>query len=60
LEVDVLALPLIRIDGVVNALADEARETDEFGENPDLLLGGMPEAELLLRLGRASPKMDRF
>jgi hypothetical protein len=60
LEVDVLALPLVRIDGVVGALGDEARETDELGKGSDLLLGRMPEAELFLGLGRASPKMDRF
>jgi hypothetical protein len=60
LQVDVLALPVVRIDGVVGALGDEARETDELGKGPDLLLGCMPEAKLFLGLGRASPKMGRF
>ena len=33
---------------LVGALGDEARETDELGKGPDLLLGRMPEAELFL------------
>jgi hypothetical protein len=60
LQVDVLALPLIRIDGVVNALADEAGQADELGKGPDLLLGRVPQAELFLRLGGAGPKWDGF
>jgi hypothetical protein len=47
LEVDVLALTLIRIESVEAALHDESRESDELSEGTDLLLGGVPEGVLL-------------
>jgi len=51
LEVDVLALTLIRIESVEAALHDESRESDELSEGTDLLLGSVPHAVFLLGLG---------
>jgi hypothetical protein len=48
LQVDVLALGLVWVERVEHALHDEAWQTDEFSEGPDLLLGGVPEGELFL------------
>jgi hypothetical protein len=43
LQIDVLALGLVWVERVEYALHDEARQTDEFGEGSDLLLGRVPE-----------------
>jgi hypothetical protein len=48
LQVDVLALGLVWVERVEYALHDEARQTDEFSEGSDLLLGRVPEGEFLL------------
>jgi hypothetical protein len=49
LEVDVLALALIRIESVEGALHDEARESDELSEGTDLLFGGVPKVSPFYR-----------
>jgi hypothetical protein len=51
LEIDILALALIRIESVEAALHDESRETDELSEGTDLLFGSMPHGVFLLGLG---------
>jgi hypothetical protein len=51
LEVDVLALALIRIESVEAALHDESRESDELSEGTDLLFGSVPHGVFLLGLG---------
>jgi hypothetical protein len=43
LQVDILALGVIRIESAEDALHDEAGQADEFGEGPYFLLGRMPE-----------------